>query len=242
MNIKSRYNRLNFWNKIFVWGTMCSFLGIFLWGVQFQFEQNRNLGYLPAQETVVTAVFEWYESINRAAEYSISPVGKTDRQKFLASTWSLDPVANGLIKVERIIIRNNVSLEPRILSLISSFTDDARLLQKQLKFFAQLHNPNMIFWDFVSRGPFDELSSMDMVIKELKEQFPQVKFPTNLKSYSELESIWKEIEKTNHRISFNVGSYRRTNKNRQTMVFDTDDLVKIADPSVKGIHVYDLSE
>lgn len=241
MNIKSRYKRLSIWNKFAFWGSIASVIGILLWIHTCQSEQRKNQEYLPAQETVVTAIFQCYESLIRAAEYTIAPIGKTSRQKFLASKWSLDPVEYDLKKAERIVVRNNVALEPKILSLVSSFTDDARLIQKQLTFFAQLHNPEMSYWDFVSRGPFEELLRIENVVKELKQQFPQINFSDNLKSYEELENLWKEVEKTNDRICFKVGQYKWKN-NRLVMVFDTDDLVKINGPLGSQVKVYDLNE
>ena len=69
-------------------------------------------------------------------------------------------------------------------------------LQKKLTFFAQLHNPEMHYWDFVSRGPFEELLRIDNVINELKGQYPQITIPDDMKSYKELENLWKKTEKT----------------------------------------------
>lgn len=210
------------------------------YGIYHLFKSNDE-EFLPAREAVVSTIFQCYESLNRAAQYSIAPIGKTDRQKFLASKWSLDPIENDLKKAETVIVRNNVALKPKTLSLVSSFMDAARILQKKLTFFAQLHNPEMYYWDFISRGPFEELQRIENTINELKHQFPQITFPDNLKTYEELEEIWKEVEKTNDRILFNAGKYKWKN-NRLPMVFDTDDLVKMGGKDGSLVKVYDLNE
>lgn len=247
MNLISRYKRLTFWNKVAFWGSLASLIALILWIYDYQSEKWRNQDFSPAREAVVTAIFQSYKSLNNAAEYVIAPsristtVRISPQQESQISKWSLEPVEHDLGKVENIVVRNSVALKPKTLSLVSSYTDDARLLQKKLTFYAQLHNPEMYYWDFVSRGPFEELLKVENIINDLKLQFPQIAFPDNLKTYEELEEIWKEVEKTNDRIVFNVGKYKWKN-DRLPMVFDTDDLVKMGGKDGSLVKVYDLNE
>ena len=249
MNLKSRYKKLSFWNKVAFWGSIASVLAIvlaiLLWIKEYQSEQKKNKNYLPAREAVVTSVFQCYSSLIYATEYAVAPAGKTASQKFLASKWSLDPVEYDIKKLETIVIRNNVALDPQSISLVSAFLDDARSLQKHLTFFAQMNNPEMSSWDFVSRGPFSKLKKLEDVIRKLKIQYPNIKLADNLKSVKELEHIWKNVERTNDRICLKVGEYK-WKKDRRPMVFDRNDLVKLGGPTNSDYrietYVYDLNE
>lgn len=251
MNLKDRYYRLSFWSKMGFWGSLASIIAIIIaivfWVYERQSENRRNQEYLPSREAVVSAIFQSYQSLNRAAELVIAPDGISDsvpispRQKALICKWSLDPVEYDLKKVEKTVIRNNVALDPQTMGLVSAFIDDARSLQKRLTFFAQLHNPEFSNWDFVSTGPFAKFSRLENIFNELKIRYPQIDIENNLKSAKELERIWKETEKNNDRLCLRVGQYK-WNPDRLPMVFDRNDLVQLDLPISAKTYVYDLNE
>lgn len=251
MKLISRYKRLSFWNKFAFWGSFISILAFILAIILFIVDYQLNKFYdeknLPARETLVSAIFESYKYLNYASEYVISPKNfspnKTisNRQKFLLSKWHLEYVDFNLKKVEKIAIRNNVALDPKLISLVSLYLDNAKVLQKKLTFFSQLYDPEMKKWDFVSSGPFKIFYLIENIINQLKKNYPQIPIEKNLKSAEELDKIWKEADKNNERIYLDVSKYVGR-KNRVPMVFDRNDLVKL-NLKLGGItYVYDLNE
>lgn len=247
MKFRSRYKRLNFWNKLAFWGAIASLIALLLWVYECQSDRILEQKYLPVRETVVSAVFESYKSINHASEIIISPqrisssVEISPKQKSLICKWSIDPVKYDLNKAENLIIRNNSALDPETMSSVSSFIDEAKILQKQLTFFAELHNPYSKECDFVSTGPFSRFSTLEKIINDLTLMYPQITFGKNLKSSAELEEIWSEEDKKNNRLCFDVKRYK-WNPDRLPLVFDTSDLIQLDLPLSAHAYVYDLNE
>lgn len=251
MNLRTRYNRLTFWNKFAFWGSLASIVALVLWGYDHWSASRHDQEFAPARKAVAASIARCYTALFYAAEYVVAPERGSGQQvtsldeKYARTKWFLTPVEQGLADLQTVVVRNNVALDSSLVTFVSAFSDDARSLHRQLTFFAELHDPQMAGCDIVSEGPFATLTRLAALFHKLRDHYPDIRVAENLKSPEELEALWTDVAKKEDRLLLRPETYE-WKRTRRPLVFDSSNLVRLAvptDPSLKGVaQVFDLRQ
>jgi len=178
---------------------------------------RHNQQWVPAKKAVLAEVANTYAAIFYAARHIPLPYDKpaTDvpsSEFYQANRQMLARSKGYLNRLQEAIKLNNIALDSEILPQLTVFVGTAEKLNALLEFFAEFQNPDFGNYDFVSEGPGSFLRVLAGELATMHNLFPDTLVPNkdmpgNLMTPDELVTLWENLEKTCHRLSFQPQRY-----------------------------------
>lgn len=226
------------------WGTLFSILGgiiaiisipaLIITIYSYESEKSAYIESKPARVAIVQEINTTCSYLFAASKSVINPIRKNASQsvKYQDAKLYLGYYEYHLNKLDELTIKNNGAMDSRLMSLVSQFVENARVIQKMLTYFAEFQNPLLIEYDFVSEGPFLRMRKIESIVQSLRVDYPDVlSKDDSTKKYQtdRIEGLWTIIDKSEDRLCLNPEKYV-WKADRIPRVFNTKNMQRLPIP------------
>ena len=214
--------------------------------VNYLLDKKEEQKWSPARRIIVKYVAKSYESIFHASEHILNfdykNLPNRSGDDFQGRSVYLEYAVKDYQKMQRSVEISNAAMNSTLMPVVSEFNDLGEIVINKLNYYMQMHHKDHATKDFVAIPPLPELCRIEELMDSLKKEYSKIfeeiiSLQARIKTFSEIERIWKDTAKETKRLFFEPNTYK-CDGTRTPLIYDHENLRKISSKNIKdGAHV-----